>query len=53
MKTQIIIRPTDDLKEFLNTVSHIRGQTLNGLIIQILWKWAEKNGMKLPENQTE
>lgn len=44
---RFLINIPETLREDLRKVARLRGQTLNGLIRQILWDWArenEKNG---------
>lgn len=38
---QMILRISDDMKERLKNEANERGQTLTGLIRQILWEWAD------------
>nr|DAO47372.1 MAG TPA: hypothetical protein [Caudoviricetes sp.] len=39
---QMILRIPTELKEQLKKAADERGQTLTGLIRQILWEWAEE-----------
>lgn len=41
------VRPTDELKNKLQSEAAERGLTLNALIIQILWEWLKKYGKSL------
>lgn len=40
--TRFLINTTEELKNSLTYIAKERGQTLNGLIRQILWEWLEK-----------
>ena len=40
---RFLISISKDLKEELINISKLRGQTLTGLIRQILWEWVEKD----------
>lgn len=42
MKTQLLLRPPDELKELLRSTAKQRGQTMNQLALQILWEWANR-----------
>lgn len=39
MKAQLLLRPPDEMKEFLRNTAKQRGQTMNQLILGILWNW--------------
>lgn len=51
IKTFTLRMPTG-LWRALKSCSQKSGYTLNSFILQILWEWVKKNGVKLPENQT-
>jgi len=38
------IRPTDELKEKLSKIAKSRGQTLNALVLSILWDYVKREG---------
>ena len=37
------VRPPDKLKQILKEKAHVKGYTLNQLILQILWDWIEQD----------
>ena len=39
---RFLLSVPDDLHRNLRTAAKVRGQTLNGLLREILWEWAEK-----------
>lgn len=39
MKSQLLLRPPDEMKEFLRVTAKQRGQTMNQLVLGILWDW--------------
>ena len=39
MKTQLLLRLPDDMKEFLRKMAKKRGQPMNQLVLGILWNW--------------
>lgn len=39
------IRPPDELRQQLKQIAHIRGLTVNALILQILWDWVKQNNV--------
>lgn len=39
------IRPPDNLKEILKQAAINKGYTLNGLVLEALWEWAEAHGL--------
>lgn len=43
MKSQMLIRTPDELKESLRDIAKRRGQTMNQLVLQVLWEWIRKN----------
>lgn len=42
---QMILRFPTELREQLKSEADKRGQTLTGLIKQILWEWVKENGL--------
>ena len=40
--SQIIVRTNDEMKNTLQRIAKQRGQTLTGLIRQILWEYLQK-----------
>lgn len=40
---RFLINIPEDLRDTLRSIATPRGQTLNGLIRQILWDWAKQN----------
>ena len=46
-KKRIGIAVPMELYEELKDAAGYSGQTLNGLLLQILWKWREKKGMEV------
>lgn len=42
--TRFLISVPNNLKLALKSVANERGQTLSGLIRDILWAWAKENG---------
>ena len=40
---RFLISVPDKLKATLKSIAVVRGQTLNGLIREILWDWVQKN----------
>lgn len=49
---QMILRLADDMWKCLKTEAAVRGQTLTGLIRQILWEWVKKNvGRRTPDGR--
>lgn len=43
---RFLINLPEDLRDDLRTMARPRGQTLNGLIRQILWEWIKKEQYK-------
>lgn len=43
---QILIRTPEILKNFMQNEAKKIGITLNALVLQILWSWARKHGLK-------
>lgn len=41
---RFLINIPEDMRNTLKSIARSRGQTLNGLIRQILWEWVRKNG---------
>lgn len=46
MKSQLLLRPPDELKELLRATAKRRGQTMNQLALQILWDWVKQDDQK-------
>lgn len=42
MKSQLLIRPPDKMKEYLRATAKQRGQTMNQLVLGILWDWVNR-----------
>ncbi len=40
--TRFLISTTEEMQDILKSAADERGQTLNGLIRQILWDWVER-----------
>lgn len=40
---QMLIRPPDDLKDRLQAEARQKGLTLNALVLNILWDWAQRD----------
>lgn len=45
-KTQMIIRPTEELKKLLQRGANSKGVSLNSFVINICWDFMEKSGFK-------
>lgn len=39
MKAQLLLRMQDDMKERLRAIAKQRSQTMNQLVITVLWQW--------------
>ncbi len=50
---QMILRISIELKEKLKKAADERGQTLTGLIRQILWEWVDKNNSGMKKERSE
>lgn len=52
--SKFMLSVPDELHENLKTWAKTKGQTLNGLARQILWEWADSNGLgrAAPPSQT-